>query len=280
MTTTRSFAGICLLTVLASLSSPVAAADTGSPQYPWPNGARAAVSLAYDDAVPSQLDNAIPALDRHGLKGSFYLTLSADTVHTRLDEWRAAARSGHELGNHTLFHQCSASGEDRGWVAPAQNLDTMTVERMQAEVAVGNAMLHAIDSSTEFTFTAPCGDREAADGDYIPGVQDRFLGIKLGAGAVVPDMRRLDRMAVPVFAPDGHSAAELIALVEDAGRRGTMVNFTFHGIGGDHLAVSTEAHDALLAFLAAHRDTYWTATFREQMRWVREQERAAGRPAR
>ena len=33
-----------------------------------------------------------------------------------------------------------------------------------------------------------------------------------------------------------------------------------------------EAHEALLAYLAAHRDLYWTATFREQMRWVRDHE--------
>lgn len=273
MAATRTLAGLCLRIALACPALPVAAADPQPPPYPWPHGARAAVSLAYDDAVPSQLDNAIPALDRHGLKGSFYLTLSAATVRTRLPEWRAAARNGHELGNHTLFHQCSGAGEDRAWVTPAQDLDTMSVARMQAEVALANAMLHAIDGSTEFTFTAPCGDRAAADGDYLAGLHDSFVGIKIGAGAVVPDMRSLDRMAVPVTAPSGASGAELIALVEAAGRRGTMVNFTFHGIGGDHLAVSTDAHDALLAFLAAHRDIYWTATFRQQMQWVRERER-------
>lgn len=273
MAATGTLAGLCLPIALACLALPVAAADSQSPPYPWPQGARAAVSLAYDDAVPSQLDNAIPALDRHGLKGSFYLTLSAATVRTRLSEWRAAARNGHELGNHTLFHQCSAAGADRAWVTPPQDLDTMSVARMQAEVALANAMLHAIDGSTEFTFTAPCGDRTAADGDYLAGLHDSFVGIKIGAGAVVPDMGSLDRMAVPVIAPNGTSGAELIALVEAAGRRGTMVNFTFHGIGGDHLAVSTDAHDALLAFLAAHRDIYWTATFRQQMQWVLERER-------
>lgn len=272
MANMRTLTVTCLLIAVASLSFPIRAADAASPQFPWPNGARAAVSLAYDDAVPSQLDNAIPALDRYGLKGSFYLTLSAQTVRARLPEWRAAARDGHELGNHTLFHQCSAKGADRAWVAPAQDLDTTTVARIQAEVTLGNAMLHAIDGSTEFTFTAPCGDSKAADGDYIPGLHERFLGIKLGAGAVLPDMYSLDRMAVPIFAPNGHTGEELIALVEAAGRRGTMVNFTFHGIGGDHLAVSTEAHDTLLAFLAANREIYWTATFREQMRWVRDRQ--------
>jgi peptidoglycan/xylan/chitin deacetylase (PgdA/CDA1 family) len=250
---------------------PVAASAEGA-GFRWPNGARAAVSLAYDDAAPSQLDNAIPALDRHGLKGSFYLTLAADSVRTRMDEWRAAARNGHELGNHTLFHQCSAKGPGRTWVAPAQDLDRTSAAQMQAQVELANTMLHAIDGSTEFTLTAPCGDRIAADGDYIARVRDLFVGVKLGWGAVVPDMRTLDRGAVPVVTPSGVSGAELIAMVEEAGRRGTMVNFTFHGIGGDHLSVSNEAHEALLAYLARHRDRYWTATFREQMRWVRDHE--------
>ena len=92
-----------------------------APAFPWPDGQRAAVSLSYDDAVPSQLDNAIPALDRHGLKGTFYLILAAETVRERLEEWRAAARSGHELGNHSLFHQCSARGAGREWVKPEQD---------------------------------------------------------------------------------------------------------------------------------------------------------------
>ena len=52
--------------------------------FHWPDGRKAAVSLAYDDALDSQLDNALPALDRHGLKASFYLTLAADTLRTRL----------------------------------------------------------------------------------------------------------------------------------------------------------------------------------------------------
>src|SRR5690606_5920828 len=127
----------------------LATAAAMPPPFPWPDGQRAAVSLAYDDALPSQLDNAIPALDRHGLKGTFYLTLAADTVRERMEEWRAAARSGHELGNHSLFHQCSARGAGREWVQPEQDLDAITAARMQAQVAVANTMLHAIDGSTE-----------------------------------------------------------------------------------------------------------------------------------
>lgn len=258
----------------AALAVAATANADDAPAFPWPDGRRAAVSLSYDDTLPSQLDTAIPALDRHGLKGSFYLTLAAEPLRQRLEEWRAAARNGHELGNHSLFHQCSARGPGREWVQPAQDLDATSVAQMRAQLEVANTMLHAIDGSTEFTFTAPCGDRAARDGDYIGEVAGLFLGIKLVGGTVVPDMWTLDPAAVPVTVPVDASGADLIALVEEAGQRGTMVNFTFHGIGGDHLAVGAQAHEELLAFLAANRDRYWTATFRDQMRWVRRQQAA------
>jgi len=272
-----SLAGGLACAVLSLLLAS-AGACASEPGFPWPDGQRAAVSLAYDDAVATHLDVAIPDLDRHGLKGSFYLILAAAPVRDRLAQWRAAARNGHELGNHSLFHQCSARGPGREWVQPAQDLDATTVAQMRAQLEVANTMLHAIDGSTAFTFTAPCGDRMARDGDYITDVAGLFLGIKLVGGTVVPDMHALDPSAVPVTVPVDASGAELIALVEEAGRRGTMVNFTFHGIGGDHLSVSREAHAQLLAFLAANRDRYWTDTFRNQMRWIRDQQARAAAP--
>ena len=240
--------------------------------FVWPEGRKAAVSLAYDDALDSQLDTAIPALDRHALKGSFYLVLSAESVRTRLPDWRAAAANGHELGNHSLFHQCSGKGPERGWVAAQRDLDSTSIAQMHDQVALANAMLHAIDGQSARTYTAPCGEVAAMDGSYLPSVAPLFVGVKLIGAAVVEDMAVLDPAAVPVAAPVGMSGAQLIALVEEAGRKGTMANFTFHGIGGDHLQVSAQAHEELLAYLALHRDAYWTAPFVEIMGWVRGQQ--------
>jgi peptidoglycan/xylan/chitin deacetylase (PgdA/CDA1 family) len=207
--------------------------------FAWPGGARAAVSLSYDDALDSQLDHAIPALDRAGLKGSFYLQLSNPAVARRMAEWRAAAARGHELGNHSLFHQCSRKAPGHEWVQPARDLDTTGVAQMREQVLLANTMLAAIDGRSERTYTVPCGDRIAAGGDYLPGLAGAFVAIKVGGGdGVIPDMGRLDPLEVPVLAPEGLSGKELIAIVERAGRAGTMVNFTFHGIGGDYIQTS------------------------------------------
>ena len=260
---------------LACIAAPLAQAK--EPRFAWPDGRKAAVNLGYDDALDSQLDNAIPALDRHGLKGTFYVVPANPPLQLRMDDWRAAARNGHELGNHSLFHQCSAKGEGRSWVKPERDLDAVTVAQMHEQVALANAFLQALDGRSDArTFTAPCGDRKAQDGDYINALGDLFVGVKMvGGTAVVPDMAALDPRNVPAHVPVDATGAQLIALVEEAARRGTMISFTFHGIGGDHLSVSTQAHEELLAFLDAHRDTYWTATFLEQMRWVRQQQAKA-----
>src|ERR1700760_3118953 len=70
--------------VVASILTVVAATvgcipDVAPPLPPSSAGGglapgRAAVSLTYDDALASQLDVAVPDLDRHGLLGTFFLT--------------------------------------------------------------------------------------------------------------------------------------------------------------------------------------------------------------
>lgn len=267
----------CLLAgaLLAGLHAgmPAARAADAHTGFAWPHGARAAVSLAYDDALDSQLDHALPALDRFGLKGSFYLTLSNPAVARRMEGWRAAARAGHELGNHSLFHQCARSKPGRDWVEPHRDLDTVSVEQMRDQVLLANTMLAAIDGRSERTFTLPCGDTQAGGRDYLPAVRAAFVAIKVTDGSGVIDaMHGLDPLAVPVATPSGSSGAELVAIVKEAIGRGTMVNFTFHGIGGDYLGVSAQAHEELLRFLAEHRRLVWTDTFINIMQHVRQQQ--------
>lgn len=216
------------------------------PAFAWPGGARAAVSLAYDDALHSQLDHALPALDRHRLKATFYLQLSNPAVAQRMAEWRAAAQRGHELGNHTLFHQCSGSKPDRPWVEAHRDLDRLSAAQMRDQVLLANTMLAAIDGRQRRSFTAPCGD----DHPYLREIEQDFAAIKREGHAV-----------------EGMSGQQLIALVKDAVARGGFVALTFHGVGGDYLSVTREAHEALLRYLAANRKLVWTDTYLKIATW-------------
>ncbi len=260
----------CLLLTLMLVPAVVTAGQTEP--FKWPNGARAAVSLAYDDALDSHLDIVIPALDRHGFRGSFYLVMSREPVGRRLEEWRAAAAAGHELGNHSLYHQCSASKPDRAWVQPGRDLDRVPAAEMVEDIHLANAFLFAIDGREERTFTAPCGDVEASGENYVELIKQDFIAVKAGPGGVPPTMETLDPYAVGVFAPVGVSGEELIGMVMEAAETGTMANLTFHGVGGDYLSVSAEAHEQLLEHLAANPEIYWVDTFLNIMSHVKGRE--------
>jgi peptidoglycan/xylan/chitin deacetylase (PgdA/CDA1 family) len=260
------------LLISIGLALGVQASTAAEKSFAWPNGAKAAVNLAYDDALDSQLDNAIPSLNKYGIKGTFYLNVVSPTLTVRLDDWRAAAQKGHELGNHSIFHQCSKSSPGRDWVPADRDLDKVSVIQMQDQVKVANAFLHAIDGKTERTYTPPCIDLNAGGSNYVDGLKSEFVAFKAVGGGVTPDMKTLDPYRVGVDFPTNVTGAQLIAVVKEAAAKGTMANFTFHGVGGDHLSVSTEAHDELVKYLADNKNIYWTDSFVNIMKYVKEQQ--------
>jgi len=113
------------------------------PARAWPNGARAAVSLTYDDGLNSQLDNAAPELDRLGLKATFFLT--ATNAHWRLADWEALARDGHEVANHTMTHPCALSGYSAG------RFEQSEIDGMESYLDAN------FGADRERTFAYPCG---------------------------------------------------------------------------------------------------------------------------
>jgi peptidoglycan/xylan/chitin deacetylase (PgdA/CDA1 family) len=90
----------------ASLLAPTRA--SAATPLAWPGGAKAAVSLTYDDALDSQIANAVPALRAAGFRATFFLT--KDNVGPALGDWIQVARAGHEIGNHTVSHPCGLQG--------------------------------------------------------------------------------------------------------------------------------------------------------------------------
>jgi peptidoglycan/xylan/chitin deacetylase (PgdA/CDA1 family) len=97
----RAFAAGAVSLIAGSAPGLNAAAREG---FVWPGGARAAVSLTYDDGLDSQIDFAASDLDAAGLKATFFLT--QENMEARLSDWQAVWRSGHEVGNHSVTHPC------------------------------------------------------------------------------------------------------------------------------------------------------------------------------
>ncbi|WP_286261122.1 polysaccharide deacetylase family protein [Thalassotalea atypica] len=257
------------------LSSTCGFANSGNvntPYFTWPNKAKIAVSLSYDDALDSHLDNAIPSLNHFQLHGSFYLTMNANSIYSRLKEWQQAAIDGHELGNHTLYHYCSSSGTDRGWVKPHQNLNNISMEALIDDIKLTNSFLYAIDGQTLRTYTAPCADEFVDSRSYYPLVEHLFVGMKTHVLKTPidkhTDVTSFSPLRGIVWVPNAITGEQLIAHVQKIktialdNDQPVVANITFHGIGGDHLSVSKHAHNQLLRYLANHSEHYWVDTYR------------------
>ncbi len=61
-----------------------------------------------------------------------------------------------------------------------------------------------------------------------------------------------------------------MAYVQSVIEKQTLGTFCFHGIGAEHLTVSTEAHEELLQWLAEHKKEAWVTTFGEATSFVRQ----------
>lgn len=239
---------------------------------------KAIICLTYDDGLETQLSTVIPQLDSAGLKATFFLnSIQGSSQSATIGQtpeavlgWTNAAKSGHELGNHTLFHPCP---EKLGW-AKSVSIERYTVDRIMTEIKTQNTLLSLLDPQrTIRSFAFPCNNTFIGDTDYSKIIEDQRL-VKFGrtggdSTSVITDFSHLNAMQVPSWLVlTGTSLAQLIAFAEKAKEAGGMGVYQFHGIGGQIFEVSREIHRAFLGYLKAHPGDYQVMTFSEAMELV------------
>jgi peptidoglycan-N-acetylglucosamine deacetylase len=242
-----------------------------SAQFKWPNGAKAAICLTYDDALDGQLDYAIPQLDSAGLKGTFFLTGSSSCLYRRMNEWRKAALNGHELGNHTLFHPClqtSADGTKFEWVKPEYDLGNYNLAQLLRELKTENTLLKAIDGQEIRTYGYTCSDYTVGGILFIDSLKSIFYAAR-GDGNIPESMKDYNVYKTPSWGVIDNSADELIAYINNARDKGTIAIFMFHSVGGGYLNTGAAQHRKLLEYISKNRKDFYCATFKEVMGYIK-----------
>ena len=227
--------------------------------FPWPDGRRAACSLSFDDARLSQIDHAIPVLDRHGFRATFYVSLRL--AEKRPDEWTQAAQSGHEIGGHSLRHACSGNFT----FAHGNALEDYTLERMEEELVESNRLIEDMLGVAPRTFAYPCGQTFVGRGidsrSYVPVVAKHYLAGRCyyNESCNAPDFCDLARLFAYKF--DTQPLEELTGLIDRAVEQGAWIVFAGHEVGtqgGQNIDV--EKFEAVLRYLRANEETVWTDT--------------------
>ncbi|MCX5770051.1 MAG: polysaccharide deacetylase family protein [Candidatus Hydrogenedentes bacterium] len=205
--------------------------STVRPGFTWPEGKRMAVSMSFDDARPSQVDVAFPLLEDFGVKATFYVC--PDNLEKRVDDWRAVASAGHELGNHTVSHPCSGNFEfSRG-----NALESYTLDDMEKEMVECNRRVETACGVVPATFAYPCGNTFVGHGkkvrSYVPLVAKHFLA---GRGfpsewhnaPAVCDLAQLNGVSF-----DGLDFNTILGLIDKAGADGAWLVLAGHDAGDE-----------------------------------------------
>jgi peptidoglycan/xylan/chitin deacetylase (PgdA/CDA1 family) len=227
----------------------------------WPQGAKAAISLTYDDGRITQVQNAVPLLDKHNLKGTFFIQgITSDSLPASKEFWKDASRRGHELAGHSMYHPCA---KVKTWVKKGFALEDYTMERMAKELDDSIAFLKDITGTQgPFTNAYPCGQTYVGEDrqSYIPLVAERFFAARSTVNAIAMP-GTFSYAEIPTIPGENLTGKQLIEKAKESAERGGWGIFMFHDVGADDLSVDTAAYEELLAYLDKNRSTYWTDTF-------------------
>jgi hypothetical protein len=194
----------------------------------WRDGKRAAVVLTFDDNLPSQRENAIPALRRCEFPATFFVNPGMPGFNAD-DFWsKQVPAMGFEYGVHTMRHRVTAETADA---------DVAECVRILDEVSPNSTPLRS--------FARP-GPASA-----WPISRERTLELLRRHQLASRDEGLL------MYA--GQPLAMLTRHVDEAVASGGVVRICFHGVGGDYLSVDLDVFNGLLAHLDRLRDQVWVA---------------------
>lgn len=225
--------------------------------FVWPKGYGAAVSLSFDDARLTQADVGLPLLDRLGVKATFYVSIWQ--MQQRLEAWKKAVASGHEIGNHSVYHPCSGNF---CW-SRAHALEDYTLEQMEAELLEANRQIEQLLGVRPRTFAYPCGQTYVGRGQntrsYVPIVAKHFLAGRGYLAESANDPAYCDLAQLMTRGIDTLSFDAVKPWLESTIEQGHWLNLAGHEIGGNH--PQTTRIDTLEAIIAYCRQNHvWLDT--------------------
>ena len=218
--------------------------------FVWPGGAKAAVSLTYDDGLNSQLDNVVPMLSRFDLKATFFLT--GMNIEPRVGDWRKVGEAGHEIGNHTTHHLCRLHD-----ISPTV-FDRQEIEDMEAYLAAN------FDRGRVPIYAYPCGVLQLGKGGeveeqlrYVRLLKAHFAAARAALGEpndprfVVERRYALQATAPTYYLDDPRLATDYVKSAIASGRWAILI---FHNVFDSRRAdgdTSLQTHETILSWLVA-----------------------------
>jgi hypothetical protein len=228
----------------------------------WPSGCLAAVSLTFDDGVPSQLTRAVPMLNAADLQASFYLNPRGDDFLQKLAPWREVAKAGHEIGSHTIAHICSRAFRHE---PTARGLENMTLADIEKDIVEAKRRLQQlVPEQQDMSFCYPCYLEHVGCGptrqSYVPVVaRHHIAGRGKGEFPFANPPATVDLHYAWSWPAERMPGSQMVGLVEGCVASNCWGILTFHGIDEGRLGAAEADLRELVHYLQRNHERIWTA---------------------
>ncbi len=241
----------------------------------WPEGKRAAVSLTFDDARISQVDNGLPILDEYGAKATFYVSIHR--LEERLDAWKRAVANGHEIGNHSLTHPCSGNFP----FARKRALEDFTLYMMRNEMKEAGNTIEQLIRVRPVSFAYPCGQKFVGRArnvkSYVPLVAEEFLSGRGWMDEWANDPTFCDMAQLMGVELDGKDFEQLKELIDRTRANGGWLIFCGHEIGKQgRQTTRSSTLRAICEYAQDPANGLWLDTVQAVARYIRKQRTGTG----
>lgn len=237
----------------------------------WPNGAKVAISLSFDDARLSQPDAGIPMLDSFGVKATFYL--NPGSMKERLEGWKKAVAAGHEIGNHSATHPCSGNF---AWVGKGNELENFTIEQMRKNILECQKVLKQELGVNATAFAYPCGQKFVGRGknlkSYVPLVAEMFASGRGWREELDNDPMFCDYAQLAGRESDGKTFDQVKVLIDNAKAHNDWLLLAGHEMGEDgEQTTRLSMLRQLIAYAKDPANGIWLAPVGEVQAYIKKQ---------
>jgi peptidoglycan/xylan/chitin deacetylase (PgdA/CDA1 family) len=261
---------IFIVVLIVLFSKKTLAQQTNTSSFTWPQGKQAALSLSFDDARMSQVDSGTALLNQFGIKVTFFVVPS--NVEERIDGWRQAVASGHEIGNHTLTHPCTGNFS---W-SRNNALEDYNLDSIRNEIVKSNSQIEQLLNVQPEVFAYPCGQKFVGRGtntkSYVPLVSELFIAGRGWRDEAMNDPSFCDLAQLSGVEMDGKNFDEILPLIEEAKKAGQWLVLAGHEMGTSGVQTTRLAMlKQLLEYVKDPANRIWIAPVGTIAEYVRHQ---------
>jgi len=243
---------LILLALAAAACGPKEWSADGLRVARWHGDKTAAVSYTFDGGYRNNLEIAVPLLEEHGFRGSFFLVAgwTEDQTEKRSSLrdvgewplWTEVADRGHELGNHSMTHPDMRTVIER----PKRWKEVGASARM-IEERTGHRPL-------SFSYPQSLADEQAQE--------------------LIDEIHPLTRGASSHFGGEGFTAADADGFVDEALANGGWMVALIHSVGEDRgwNPTDTDVLAEHLARTASRTNALWVDTYARVGRYAAERD--------